>query len=187
MTQSSGCDGLLRHSIPAFTHFSWNQRPVPVQLGDTAPRHAQSPHEGRALRCGYGFRPRTRRVNPGKGPTGGRGIHCRCRPRCPGHLLGGVETLGAIVTLQALRTGSLPGTVNLENPVQGSISPSPAPPVGCAGSAAAITNAFGFGGHSTALVITAAYVTSPRPSNQQRTIRPIHDATGAQRVADDGS
>lgn len=73
-----------------------------------------------------------------------------------GHLLGGAGTLGAIVTLQALRTGSLPGTLNLEN-----LDPEidlnvVRTTTGCSEAKAAITNAFGFGGHSTALVITAA-------------------------------
>jgi 3-oxoacyl-[acyl-carrier-protein] synthase II len=71
-----------------------------------------------------------------------------------GHLLGGAGTLGAIVTLQALRTGLLPGTLNLEDPdpqIRLNLS---AATTRCSGARAAITNAFGFGGHSTALVIT---------------------------------
>jgi 3-oxoacyl-[acyl-carrier-protein] synthase II len=73
-----------------------------------------------------------------------------------GHLLGGAGTLGAIATLQALRTGLLPGTLNLDNPdpkINLNIS---ATTTECAGAKAAITNAFGFGGHSTTLVITTA-------------------------------
>jgi 3-oxoacyl-[acyl-carrier-protein] synthase II len=73
-----------------------------------------------------------------------------------GHLLGGAGTLGAIVTLQALRTGQLPGTLNLEDPdpeIQLNIS---ATTTTCAGAKAAITNAFGFGGHTTTLLITSA-------------------------------
>ncbi len=73
-----------------------------------------------------------------------------------GHLLGGAGTLGAIVTLQALRTGLLPGILNLEEPdpdINLNIS---AVTTRCGGAKAAVTNAFGFGGHSTALVITSA-------------------------------
>lgn len=73
-----------------------------------------------------------------------------------GHLLGGAGTLGAIATLQTLRTGLLPGTLNLDNPdpkINLNIS---ATTTECAGAKAAITNAFGFGGHSTTLVITTA-------------------------------
>jgi 3-oxoacyl-[acyl-carrier-protein] synthase II len=73
-----------------------------------------------------------------------------------GHLLGGAGTLGAIVTLQALRTGLLPGILNLEEPdpdINLNIS---AATTRCKGAKAAMTNAFGFGGHSTALVITSA-------------------------------
>ncbi|WP_427132033.1 beta-ketoacyl-[acyl-carrier-protein] synthase family protein [Pseudarthrobacter sp. S9] len=76
-----------------------------------------------------------------------------------GHMLGGAGAVGAIVTLQALRTGMLPGTRNIDNPD---------PAIGlniknessrCDAATAAITNAFGFGGHSVSLVITAATAT----------------------------
>ncbi|WP_394247739.1 beta-ketoacyl-[acyl-carrier-protein] synthase family protein [Arthrobacter pityocampae] len=73
-----------------------------------------------------------------------------------GHLLGGAGALGAIVTLQALRTGRLPGTLNHENPdpeIRLNVIDTT---TACTDAKAAITNAFGFGGHSTALVITAA-------------------------------
>ncbi len=72
-----------------------------------------------------------------------------------GHLLGGAGALGAIVTIQALRTGSLPGTLNLENLDSNINLNAIRTTTGCAGTKAAITNAFGFGGHSTTLVITA--------------------------------
>lgn len=71
-----------------------------------------------------------------------------------GHLLGGAGALGAIVMIQALKTGEVPGTGNLETPDDGidlnllreTVAGQPA--------RAGIANAFGFGGHSTALVIT---------------------------------
>ena len=71
-----------------------------------------------------------------------------------GHLLGGAGALGAIVLVKALRTGAFPGTLNLEDPDDGielnlireTASGLPA--------AAGLANAFGVGGHSTALVIT---------------------------------
>ncbi len=73
-----------------------------------------------------------------------------------GHLLGGAGALGAIATLQALRTGDLPGTYNLGrvdpevdlNVITGTVSGSTA--------TAGLVNAFGFGGHSVALVVTAS-------------------------------
>ncbi|MGP4030939.1 beta-ketoacyl-[acyl-carrier-protein] synthase family protein [Pseudarthrobacter sp. 1C304] len=73
-----------------------------------------------------------------------------------GHLLGGAGALGAVVMVQALRTGSVPGTANLDEPGEGidlnlvraTASGLPA--------TAGIANAFGFGGHSTALVITGS-------------------------------
>ena len=71
-----------------------------------------------------------------------------------GHLLGGAGALGAIVVIQALKTGDVPGTGNLDQPDDGvdlnllreTVAGQPA--------RAGIANAFGFGGHSTALVIT---------------------------------
>ena len=73
-----------------------------------------------------------------------------------GHLLGGAGALGAIATLQALRTGDLPGTYNVDNldpevglnVITGTLSGSTA--------TAGIVNAFGFGGHSVALVVAAS-------------------------------
>ena len=71
-----------------------------------------------------------------------------------GHLLGGAGALGAIVMIQALKTGAFPGTSNLDEPdsgidlnlIRGAVAGQTA--------RAGIANAFGFGGHSTALVIT---------------------------------
>jgi 3-oxoacyl-[acyl-carrier-protein] synthase II len=71
-----------------------------------------------------------------------------------GHLLGGAGALGALVMIQALKTGAVPGTSNLGEPdagidlnlVRGTLEGHRAK--------AGIANAFGFGGHSTALVIT---------------------------------
>ncbi|MCB5290759.1 beta-ketoacyl-[acyl-carrier-protein] synthase family protein [Arthrobacter sp. SO3] len=71
-----------------------------------------------------------------------------------GHLLGGAGALGAIVMIQALKTGAVPGISNLDQPDIGidlnllhrTVESQPA--------RAGIANAFGFGGHSTALVVT---------------------------------
>ncbi|MDQ0798816.1 beta-ketoacyl-[acyl-carrier-protein] synthase family protein [Arthrobacter sp. SLBN-112] len=76
-----------------------------------------------------------------------------------GHLLGGAGALAAVVVLEALRTGQVPGTLNVEaqdpevdlNVVtEGThrLPPGFAP--------AGLVNAFGFGGHSVALVLTGA-------------------------------
>lgn len=75
-----------------------------------------------------------------------------------GHLLGGAGALAAVVVLEALRTGTVPGTLNIEalDPevdlnviTEGALKLQPgyAP--------AGLVNAFGFGGHSVALVLTA--------------------------------
>ena len=75
-----------------------------------------------------------------------------------GHLLGGAGALAAVVVLEALRTGQVPGTLNVE-----ALDPevdlnvitegTHRLPLGYA--PAGLVNAFGFGGHSVALVITA--------------------------------
>jgi 3-oxoacyl-[acyl-carrier-protein] synthase II len=71
-----------------------------------------------------------------------------------GHLLGGAGALGAVVMIEALRTGSFPGTCNLETPGDGVDLNIVKKTVSGLSATAGITNAFGFGGHSTALVIT---------------------------------
>jgi 3-oxoacyl-[acyl-carrier-protein] synthase II len=72
-----------------------------------------------------------------------------------GHLLGGAGALGAIVTIQALRTGSVPGTINVENQdPEISLNIIAETTIGLR-ARAGISNAFGFGGHSASLVITA--------------------------------
>jgi 3-oxoacyl-[acyl-carrier-protein] synthase II len=72
-----------------------------------------------------------------------------------GHLLGGAGALGAIVTIQALRTGAFPGTINLANPDPAINLNIIAETTRGFSARAGIANAFGFGGHSTSLVITA--------------------------------
>lgn len=72
-----------------------------------------------------------------------------------GHTLGAAGAIGAIVTLQALRTGLLPGAANYDNPdpaIGLNITKQPS----THSAAAAVSNAFGFGGHSVSLVITGS-------------------------------
>ncbi|MEO3931708.1 beta-ketoacyl-[acyl-carrier-protein] synthase family protein [Micrococcaceae bacterium Sec7.4] len=71
-----------------------------------------------------------------------------------GHLLGGAGALGAIVMIQALKTGSFPGSGNLDEPDAGIDLNLLRTSVADQAARAGIANAFGFGGHSTALVIT---------------------------------
>ncbi|MGY2744080.1 beta-ketoacyl-[acyl-carrier-protein] synthase family protein [Pseudarthrobacter sp. O4] len=73
-----------------------------------------------------------------------------------GHLLGGAGALGAVVMVQALRAGTFPGTRNLEDPDEGIDLNIIAETVSGLPATAGIANAFGFGGHSTALVITGS-------------------------------
>ncbi|MCB5282058.1 MULTISPECIES: beta-ketoacyl-[acyl-carrier-protein] synthase family protein [unclassified Arthrobacter] len=71
-----------------------------------------------------------------------------------GHLLGGAGALGAVVLIQALKTGDFPGSGNLDQPDDGIDLNLLRKTVAGQGARAGIANAFGFGGHSTALVIT---------------------------------
>ncbi|WP_411375212.1 beta-ketoacyl-[acyl-carrier-protein] synthase family protein [Arthrobacter sp. MPF02] len=74
-----------------------------------------------------------------------------------GHLLGGAGALAAVVVLQALKSGKLPGTLNVDrldpeldlNVITEDAVELPAGPA-----RAGLVNAFGFGGHSVALVIS---------------------------------
>jgi 3-oxoacyl-[acyl-carrier-protein] synthase II len=76
-----------------------------------------------------------------------------------GHLLGGAGALAAVVVLEALRTGALPGTANVEaldpeidlNVLTGRVHT-----IAPGSARAGLVNAFGFGGHSVALVITGS-------------------------------
>ena len=73
-----------------------------------------------------------------------------------GHLLGGAGALAAVVVVQALQAGQLPGTLNLEDldpEVDLNIVTGNAHTLAPGSQAAGLVNAFGFGGHSVALVI----------------------------------
>jgi 3-oxoacyl-[acyl-carrier-protein] synthase II len=73
-----------------------------------------------------------------------------------GHLLGGAGALAAVVVVQALQTGQLPGTLNVEDldpEVDLNIVTDNAHTLAPGSAAAGLVNAFGFGGHSVALVI----------------------------------
>ncbi|MEC5191262.1 MULTISPECIES: beta-ketoacyl-[acyl-carrier-protein] synthase family protein [unclassified Arthrobacter] len=73
-----------------------------------------------------------------------------------GHLLGGAGALGAVVLVQALKTGSFPGSGNLNEPGEGIDLNLLRDSVVGGAAKAGLANAFGFGGHSTALVITGS-------------------------------
>ncbi|MDR7158175.1 beta-ketoacyl-[acyl-carrier-protein] synthase family protein [Arthrobacter sp. BE255] len=76
-----------------------------------------------------------------------------------GHLLGGAGALAAVVVVQALLTGQLPGTLNVEalDPeVDLNVITDPAHTLAPGTAPAGLVNAFGFGGHSVALVITGS-------------------------------
>ncbi|WP_285245225.1 beta-ketoacyl-[acyl-carrier-protein] synthase family protein [Pseudarthrobacter sp. fls2-241-R2A-127] len=76
-----------------------------------------------------------------------------------GHLLGGAGALAAVVVLEALRTGQLPGTLNVEEQdpdVDLNVVTESSHQLPSGYAPAGLVNAFGFGGHSVALVITGA-------------------------------
>ncbi|MDQ0827670.1 3-oxoacyl-[acyl-carrier-protein] synthase II [Arthrobacter sp. B2I5] len=76
-----------------------------------------------------------------------------------GHLLGGAGALAAVVVVEALRTGMVPATLNVEalDPeVDLNVLTEGAHQLPAGYAPAGLVNAFGFGGHSVALVITGA-------------------------------
>lgn len=76
-----------------------------------------------------------------------------------GHLLGGAGALAAVVVLEALRTGQLPGTLNVttvDAEVDLNVITDQVHQLAGDAPRAGLVNAFGFGGHSVALVITAS-------------------------------
>ena len=76
-----------------------------------------------------------------------------------GHLLGGAGALAAVVVLEALRAGQLPGTLNLEalDPeVELNVVTETSRALPAGSQPAGLVNAFGFGGHSVALVLTSS-------------------------------
>ncbi|MBT2568042.1 beta-ketoacyl-[acyl-carrier-protein] synthase family protein [Arthrobacter sp. ISL-85] len=75
-----------------------------------------------------------------------------------GHLLGGAGALGAVVVLEVLRTGQVPGTLNVEEldpEVDLNVITESVHQLASGYAPAGLVNAFGFGGHSVALVLTA--------------------------------
>ena len=76
-----------------------------------------------------------------------------------GHLLGGAGALAAVVVLEALRTGQLPGTLNVESldpEVDLNVVTGNSLALAAGSPRAGLVNAFGFGGHSVALVVAGA-------------------------------
>ncbi len=72
-----------------------------------------------------------------------------------GHTLGAAGAIEAIATIQALREGVIPPTINLLDPDEAAIGLDLTPGVACHRSIhAALSNSFGFGGQNTALVFT---------------------------------
>jgi 3-oxoacyl-[acyl-carrier-protein] synthase II len=70
-----------------------------------------------------------------------------------GHTLGAAGAVEAIVTIQALRTGVVPPTINLSDPDDAAVGLDLTPNVAkTRDMAVALSNSFGFGGQNTALV-----------------------------------
>jgi 3-oxoacyl-[acyl-carrier-protein] synthase II len=76
-----------------------------------------------------------------------------------GHLLGGAGALATVVVVEALRTGMLPGTLNvqeLDPEVDLNVVTEDVRRLQPESASAGLVNAFGFGGHSVALVIAGS-------------------------------
>jgi 3-oxoacyl-[acyl-carrier-protein] synthase II len=87
----------------------------------------------------------------------GSGIPVTSTKGHTGHLLGGAGALAAVVVVEALRTGMVPGTLNVESldpEVELNVVTEDVRHLQPGTPSAGLVNAFGFGGHSVALVIT---------------------------------
>jgi 3-oxoacyl-[acyl-carrier-protein] synthase II len=72
-----------------------------------------------------------------------------------GHTLGAAGAIEAIATIQAIRTGCVPPTINLERPDEAAAGLDLTPNVATSREVrTAMSNSFGFGGQNTALVFT---------------------------------
>jgi 3-oxoacyl-(acyl-carrier-protein) synthase len=72
-----------------------------------------------------------------------------------GHLIGGAGALEAVISIQALRTGCLPPTINLETPDPACDLDFVPLRARQAEAEVVLSNSFGFGGHNTTLVLSA--------------------------------
>jgi len=73
-----------------------------------------------------------------------------------GHTLGAAGAIEAIVTIQTIREGCVPPTINLVDPDPESVGMDLTPNVAATRAVrTALSNSFGFGGQNTALIFTA--------------------------------
>ena len=72
-----------------------------------------------------------------------------------GHMLGASGAMGAVATVQALRTGTVPPTINVTDP-DPAIEVDVATMVRPLDAGAAVLNSFGFGGHNATAVFARA-------------------------------
>jgi 3-oxoacyl-[acyl-carrier-protein] synthase II len=70
-----------------------------------------------------------------------------------GHLIGGAGAIETAICIQALRTGTIPPTINLDRPDPACDLDYVPHEARQARLEVAITNSFGFGGHNTTLVL----------------------------------
>ena len=72
-----------------------------------------------------------------------------------GHTLGAAGAIAAVSTIQAIRTGVIPPTINLDDPDEAAAGLDLSPGRATRREVrSAITNAFGFGGQNAALLFT---------------------------------
>jgi len=85
----------------------------------------------------------------------GQGVPVSSTKGATGHLLGAAGALEAVVAVQALRTGKLPATLNLENPSVQGLALIQGKALEAQDLRAVLSNSFGFGGTNASLVLTA--------------------------------
>ena len=86
--------------------------------------------------------------------TVARGIPISATKSSTGHLLGASGTVEAVITIEALRRGILPPTINLDDPAfpEWNVLTAPTP----ATARTALSTSFGFGGHNGAIILRKA-------------------------------
>ncbi|MEU6051854.1 beta-ketoacyl-ACP synthase II [Streptomyces xanthochromogenes] len=72
-----------------------------------------------------------------------------------GHMIGAAGAVELVASIQVLRTGDVPPTINCDEPIDPDINFVPNQAQHHAGIRTALSNSFGFGGHNAALVVRA--------------------------------
>jgi 3-oxoacyl-[acyl-carrier-protein] synthase II len=104
-----------------------------------------------------GDRAETRAIKHALGEEHARRVPISATKSMTGHLLGGAGALEAVICIQALRTGLIPPTINLDQPDPECDLDFVSGRARAADVRVALSNSFGFGGHNTILVFRQSH------------------------------